>query len=294
MEFIPAKQILSSYQQNNNWFATNYTMNIYKGCCHGCIYCDSRSSCYQVENFDTVRAKKDALMLLEKELRGKRNKGVVGTGAMSDPYNPFEKKYKLTRGALELLCHHRFGVAIATKSPLIERDIDILSEMKKHTPVLVKITITTSDDNLAKKIEPNVALPSRRLEVISQLSKAGIYTGILLMPVLPFIEDSDENIRDILHLAKENGSRFVFPLFGLTLRDNQREYFFEQLDQHFPGMKQKYISEFKNAYECRSNRANQLWQLLKYECDQLSIIYKMQEIIQSYQGKYKNEQLSLF
>lgn len=294
MEFIPAKQILSSYQKNNSWFGTNYTMNIYRGCCHGCIYCDSRSSCYQIENFDTVRAKKDALILLENELRSKRKKGVVATGSMSDPYNPFEKKYKLTRGALEILYRHHFGVAIATKSHLIERDIDILSEMKNHAPVIVKMTITTLDDTLAEKIEPNVALPSKRLEVISQFSKEGVYAGILLMPVLSFIEDNEENIKEIIYRAKEHGVQFIYPFFGVTLRDNQRDYFFSQLDQYFYGIKKEYIHEFKNAYECRSKREVQLWQMFKSECDRLKVVYKMPDIIKAYQSKYQNEQLSLF
>lgn len=294
MELISAKQILSSYQQNNNWFGTNYTINLYKGCCHGCIYCDSRSACYQIEDFDTVRGKRDALNLLEKELRGKRKKGVVGMGAMSDPYNPFEKQYKLTRGALELFYHYGFGMTITTKSDLIERDKDILKEMKYKLPVLVKFTVTTADDVLAKKIERNAPPPSRRFEVIKKLSQEGIYTGILLMPVLPFLEDSDENIKAVINQAKEYDARFIYPFFGVTLRDNQREYFFEQLDHHFPGLKQQYIAEFRNSYICHSKRSRQLWQLFKEECDRAGILYRMQDIIAAYQNGYENEQLSLF
>ncbi|MEI6578779.1 MAG: radical SAM protein, partial [Eubacteriales bacterium] len=150
MEFIPAKTIISGYAQGNVWFGSNYNMNIYKGCCHGCIYCDSRSECYRVENFDTVRAKENALATIERELKSKRKTGVIGTGAMSDPYNPFEKEHELTRGALALINRYRFGVAIATKSDLVARDIDILKEISKHSPVLIKLTVTAADDALCK------------------------------------------------------------------------------------------------------------------------------------------------
>jgi DNA repair photolyase len=219
MKFIPTKTILSGYESGNNWFGKNYTMNIYKGCCHGCIYCDSRSECYGVENFDEVRAKENALALLQRELRAKRRAGVIGTGAMSDPYNPFEKKYRLTRDALELI-HNvpRFGISIATKSDLIIRDLDVLTSIKRHSPVLVKLTITTADDALGKKIEPNVAESSRRFSVIKELSDNGIFSGILLMPVLPFLEDHENNISEIIRLAYEHGAKFIYPAFGVTLR----------------------------------------------------------------------------
>ena len=234
MQFIPAKTLLSGYMSGNSWFGYHYNMNIYKGCCHGCIYCDSRSECYRVEHFDTVRAKKNALELLEGELRTKRKTGVIGTGAMSDPYNPFEKEYGLTRGALEAIDAHRFGIGIATKSNLVTRDIDVLSRIQRHSPVLIKITITAVDDDLGKKIEPHVPLSSQRFEAIRDLSRAELCAGILLMPVLPFITDTKENILGIVERARENGARFIYPAFGVTLRANQREYFYDRLEERFP------------------------------------------------------------
>lgn len=294
MEFIIAKTIISGYAANNSWFGNNYNMNIYKGCCHGCIYCDSRSECYQVDDFDRVRAKENALSLIARELKSKRRKGVIGTGAMSDPYNPLEKKYGLTRGALELINVHRFGVSIATKSPLITRDGDILKTTKNHSPVLVKITITTADDDLAKKIEPNVAAPSERFTAIKELVQNGIFVGILLMPVLPFLEDNEDNVRRIIHLAHQSGAKFIYPAFGVTLRQNQRDWYYQKLDQHFPGLKQKYIYQFGNSYQCLSPKAKTLWQLLQKECNQLGILYKMEDIISGYQEGYGENQLSLF
>ncbi len=294
MNFVPAKTIISGYAQNNMWFGCNYNMNIYKGCCHGCIYCDSRSECYCVENFDEVRAKENALAIIERELKSKRKKGVVGTGAMSDPYNPLEKEYKLTRGALELINRYGFGVAIATKSDLVLRDIDVLKEISKHSPVLVKITITTADDALCRKIEPHAALSSQRFEAIRKLSEAGINPCVLLMPVLPFIEDNEENIRQIVGLAHENGARFIFPAFGVTLRQNQREWFFARLDELFPSVKTKYIESFGNAYECHSPKSKELWKLFQCECMKAGIIYKMEEIIRAYKEGYSDGQLSLF
>ena len=223
MEFIKAKTIVSGYSSNEQWFGNNYNMNIYKGCCHGCIYCDSRSECYGIEDFDRVRAKK-MLWIIARDLKSKRKTGVVGMGAMSDPYNPFEKEYELTRGALKLIHKYGFGVSIATKSDLIVRDIDLLKSIQTHSPVLAKITITTCDDALCKKIEPNVALSSKRFEAIKKLSDHGIFVGILLMPVLPFIEDNEENIMGIIHLAHKSGAKFIYPAFGVTLRQNQRDW----------------------------------------------------------------------
>lgn len=295
MEFIKAKTIISGYTANNTWwFGTNYNMNIYRGCCHGCIYCDSRSECYQVENFDEVRAKENAITIIAPELKSKRRTGVIGTGAMSDPYNPFEKEYCLTRGALELINNHGFGASIATKSDLITRDLDLLKAIQIHSPVLIKITITTGNDDLCKKIEPNVALSSKRFAVINELSKQGIFTGILLMPVLPFLQDNEENIKSIIHLAHESGTKFIYPAFGVTLRQNQRNWYYKKLDEQFPNLKQKYINQFRNAYECHSPKAEILWQLFQEECEKLGILYKMEDIIKGYKQGYGDNQLSLF
>ncbi len=294
MDYIPAKTIISGFTADNSWFGHNYNMNIYKGCSHGCIYCDSRSECYRVENFDQVRAKEDALALIERELKSKRKKGVIGTGAMSDPYNPFEKELKLTRGALELINRYQFGISIATKSDLVLRDIDILKEISRHSPVLIKITITTSDDELCKKIEPNVAQSSNRFAAISKLSENGIFAGILLMPVLPFIEDSEENILSITKLAHESGAKFIYPAFGVTLRQNQREWYFKKLDELFPDLKEKYIKHYGNSYECRSLRAKELWGVFKNQCNREGILYKMEDIIKAYKKGHGVIQLSLF
>lgn len=294
MKFVPAKTIISGYAANNSWFGNNYNMNIYKGCCHGCIYCDSRSECYRVENFDEVRAKENALVLIERELKSKRKTGVIGMGAMSDPYNPFEKELKLTRGALELINRYRFGVSIATKSDLITRDINILKAISIHSPVLIKITITTANDALCKKIEPNAAAPSARFAVIKKLSEEGIFSGILLMPVLPFIEDNEENINSIIKLAHENGAKFIYPAFGVTLRQNQREWYYNNLDKYFPSIKEKYIAHFGDSYKCLSPKAKELWSLFQNECDRYGILYKMNDIVKDYKHGYGDAQLSLF
>lgn len=289
----PAKTILSGYQKNG-WFGTDYSMNLYRGCCHGCIYCDSRSECYRIDDFDTVRAKENALPLLRDELRRKMKPGVVMTGAMSDPYNPFEKEEKLTRHALELLDAYGFGAAIATKSDLIVRDIDVLSDIARHSPVLCKVTVTTCDDELAAKIEPRAPSPSARLEAIRRLSGAGLFTGVLLMPVLPFLEDSDDSVLSLVERAADSGARFIYPAFGVTLRQNQRQYYFERLDERFPGMKERYIARYGTRYSCVSPRAKQLWALFTDRCREHGLLYKMQDIVSAYRQGYSTEQLRLF
>lgn len=294
MEFVPAKSILSGYREQNPWFGINYNFNIYRGCSHGCIYCDSRSECYHVEDFDRVRAKQDALIILEKELRGKRRRGVAGSGAMSDPYNPLEEEYKLTRGALALLNAYGFGAAICTKSSLVARDSDLLQRIAAHSPVLVKVTVTTADDELCAKLEPHAPSASERFRAIRELSGKGIYTGILLMPVLPFIEDSKENILQIVRLGAESGARFIFPAFGVTLRQNQRDWFFKKLDESFPGLKQKYITRFGDAYACSSPMAKELCRCFKDACSSAGIVYGMQDIVKGYTSGYSQNQLSFF
>jgi DNA repair photolyase len=295
MNFIPAKTIISGYSNTNGgWFGHNYNMNIYKGCCHGCIYCDSRSDCYHIDNFDEVRAKDNTLSIIEHDLKSKRKTGVIATGSMSDPYNPREKEYCLTRGALELINTHHFGVSIYTKSDLIRRDIDILRKIKTHSPVIINITITTFDDELCKKIERNVAISSKRFAAVRDLCDNGIFAGILLTPVLPFLEDNDENVRGLIRLAYENGAKFIYPSFGVTLRRNQRAWYYKKLDESFPAIKDKYIKQYGNDYECPSPRTSELWQLFKSECDKYGLLYRMEDIIEGYTHGYGSTQLSLF
>lgn len=295
MKYIPAKTIVTK-TKSSEWFGIDYNMNIYKGCCHGCIYCDSRSDCYQIEDFDQVRAKENALMVIRDDLRRKVKTGVVGTGAMSDPYNPFEKKLELTRHALELVDAFGFGAAIATKSTLMQRDADILESIKEHSPVLCKVTVTTVDDELAKKVEPRVAVSSERLDMIANLSGRGIFTGILLMPVLPFLEDSEENIRGVVKAAHEAGARFIYAAFGMTLRNNQREWYFDRLEELYPGqgLPELYGRTYGNRYECHSPKAKLLWKLFTEECKKYGILYEMKDIIHAYKRGYEVTQMSLF
>ena len=230
---IPARSIVIK-NKSTAWFGTRYTMNIYRGCSHGCIYCDSRSECYGVQDFDTVRVKSDALAVIRNDLRSKTQSGVVTTGSMSDPYNPFEKELQLTRHALELLDAYGFGAAVATKGTLITRDADILREIASHSPVLCKITVTTCDDVLAAKLEPRAPSSSARLAAVEKLAGQGIFTGILLMPVLPFLEDTPDGVRRLVRAAYNAGARFVYPAFGVTLRQNQRAYFSGQAGRAVP------------------------------------------------------------
>lgn len=294
MRLIPAKTVISKNKSPDSWFGHDYNMNLYKGCCHGCIYCDSRSDCYRVENFDEVRAKEKALEIVNLELKARKKNGIVGTGAMSDPYNPFERKYKLTRGALELLNTHGFGVALATKSDLVVRDIDVLKSIAEHSPVCIKITITTCDDELCRKVEPYTASAAARFEAVEKLADSGLFCGILLMPVLPFINDNAENITNIVKKASEAGARFIFPMFGVTLRQNQRDYYYQQLDKHFPGLKRKYQTLYGDSYVCRSVDANRLYGLFTELCESYGILYNMPDIISAYKMKNKNTQISLF
>ncbi|KAB3529174.1 SPL family radical SAM protein [Alkaliphilus serpentinus] len=292
MELISAKKILSNWSDGSSWFGSNYGMNIYKGCSHGCIYCDSRSECYRVERFDEVRAKENVLQLLEQELMSKRRKGIVANGAMSDPYNPQEAKYKLTRASLELLDKYGFGGSLLTKSNLILRDLDILQKIRSHSPMIVKFTITTFDDSLCKKVEPKVSVTSKRLDALEKIASAGLFTGILLWPLLPFINDTEENIEAIVEAAAHKGASFVAPMFGVTLRQNQRVYFYQQLDKLFPGVKEKYIKTYGYSYECYSINQDKLYKTFKALCKKHGLIYKMSDIRRALIKPYETQQIS--
>ncbi len=293
MGWIPAKTIVTR-SKSTGWFGGEYNMNLYRGCCHGCIYCDSRSDCYGIDKFDRVRAKENALEIVRNDLRRKAKTGVVMTGAMSDPYNPFEKDLELTRHALELVSAYGFGVGVATKSELILRDIDIFREIKEESPVLLKITITTADDALSQLIEPGAPASSRRFEVVRELSEAGLFTGVLLMPVLPFLEDSLENVLSIVEQAAESGARFIYPAFGMTLRQGQREHYYQKLDKLFPGLSEQYRRRFGSRYWCGSPQAEKLWNPFSAACDSRGILYRMPEIIRAYRMGYGDRQLKLF
>jgi DNA repair photolyase len=252
---IEAKTLLSTAKTPDPWFGIKYTMNLYRGCQHRCIYCDSRSECYRIEDFDgEVLVKANALDLLRKELKRKRVKGYVGTGSMNDPYMPLEREVGLTRGALEILAEHAFPTHILTKSDLVLRDAALLAEIdgaaaSPHSAgAVISFTITTADDDLARQLEPGAPSPTRRFAALAELAKQGRRTGVMLMPILPFLEDSPENVAEVVRRAAESGARHVVPGFGVTLRDRQREHFYRELDARFPGVRAQYERSFGSRY----------------------------------------------
>ena len=226
------------YTESKGILTAKNGMNLYRGCSHGCIYCDSRSKCYQfTHDFEDIEVKSNALVLLEDALRRKRKKCMIGTGSMTDPYVPLEKELEHVRKTLMLVERYGFGFTVITKSDLILRDLDLLKRINEKTKCVVQMTLTTYDEELCKKIEPGVCTTRRRFEVLKAMRDAGIPTVVWLCPVLPFINDTEENLRGILNYCVEAGVRGVLCFgMGLTLRDGNREYFYEQLDRLFPGM----------------------------------------------------------
>ncbi len=280
-----------SRTKSDEWFGAEYNMNIYRGCNHGCIYCDSRSACYRIEDFDKVRAKADAIAIIHADLERKRRKGVIATGGMSDPYNPMERELELTRAALAEVERFRFGLAVATKSDLVCRDADMLVAIKKHAPVIVKITITTPDDALADNLEPGAPSPTRRFQALRTMADRGIFCGVLLMPVLPFVTDSPENLLGVIRNAAECGARFVYPWLGMTLREGQREHYYQELARLFPELVARYEKRYGSRYDCSIPDARACWRLLQTECRRLGILCEMPDIVHAYQDV---KQLRLF
>ncbi|MBP1561658.1 MAG: radical SAM protein [Oscillospiraceae bacterium] len=295
MDTISAKTILQK-NKSTDWFGSEYNMNLYKGCCHGCVYCDSRSDCYRIDDFERVRAKENCLQILRDELRRKVRTGIIGTGAMSDPYNPFEETELLTRHSLELIDAFEFGAMVLTKSALITRDTDVLCSIAEHSPVLCQMTVTAADDSLSRLVEPNVSVSSERFEALAKMSENGLFTGIVMTPILPFIEDNEDNILRILRMAKECGVRSVYPMFGVTVRAGQREYFYSKLEENFPGsgIAERYAKTYGERYVCTSPSVKRLWKIFTEECEKLGLIYDMREIISAYKLGYGDSQLTFF
>ena len=290
MHFVDAKGILTG---NSGY----YGMNVYRGCTHGCIYCDSRSSCYQFTHlFEDVEVKQNAPELLEKELKSKRRKCMIGTGSMSDPYMHCEEKLFLTRKCLEIILKYGFGAAVLTKSDRILRDIDLLDEINRSAKCVVQMTLTTYDDNLCRIVEPNVCNTKRRIQVLEEMRERGIPTVVWLTPILPFLNDTEENIAAILEECVRVGVKgIVCYNMGLTLRDGDREYYYAALDKYFPGMKEKYRKRYGNAYELPSPNAGNLMKILYEICSKNEILSKPEECfryIQEFPDKFT--QMSLF
>lgn len=282
MHFVNAKGILSP--QNG--------MNLYRGCTHGCIYCDSRSRCYHMDHdFEDIEVKENAIELLEKALRSKRKKCMIGTGAMTDPYIPLELEFGNVRKALELIYKYGFGVTLQTKSDRILRDLDLLSRINKLTKCVVQMTLTTYDDDLCRKIEPNVCVTSERVRVLKILRDSGIPTVVWLCPILPFINDTEENIAGIMDYCTDAKVYGVICFgMGLTLREGNREYFYRQLDRCFPGLKDRYIYEYGSQYEVRSRNHESLMKLFRDKCDGSGIKYDIEEIF-TYLNKFEEKNI---
>lgn len=267
---ITAKSILSHSRNPDPWFGIKYGMNLYRGCQHQCIYCDSRSECYRIDDFAEILVKENAIELLWRELESKRVKGTVGLGAMNDPYMPVEAELRMTRQALEVIAQMRFPVHVITKGALVTRDTDLLSQIS-HVFATVTFSVTTADDSLAAKLEPGASRPSERFAAMRTLADHGVACGVAMMPVLPFIEDADENILAIVDAAHRSGATYVLPAIGLTQRTGQREYFHRELDRLFPGVRRRYVAEFGDRYECPSPRAGELERLCRRRCGELGL-----------------------
>ena len=284
MRTLEAKSII---QSSGNF-------NLIRGCTHGCIYCDSRSECYNVGPFEDIAVKENAIALLNKELSSLRSTKMFRTGGMSDPYVHAEKSMRLMEKTLKAFKAHRQGISVLTKSDLILRDMELYQSINRLTKAIVQLTITTPHDAIAKIIEPSVALPSRRFEVLKAFSDEGITTGIWMTPLLPFITDIPDDVRLIVKKAKEAGVSFI-RVFGMgtTMRDGSREYFYKKLDEHYPGLKEKYKKTFGQSYICDSPNSDELWRVFKEVCEKEDILYKHEDIDALFNLNHTS-QLSLF
>lgn len=289
MHFVKVKGVLSA--QNG--------MNLYRGCQHGCIYCDARSLCYQMNHaFEDIEVKENGLELLEAALRSRRRPCMIGTGAMSDPYTPLERELRYTRRALELIEKYGFGVTVLTKSDRILEDFDLLCRINGRTKAVVQMTLTTMDERLSRIIEPGVCTTKDRLEVLRKFRDAGVPTVVWICPILPFLNDTPENIAGIVNACGDAGVRGIINFgMGLTLREGNREYFYARLDRHFPGLKERYIRTYGNAYDVPSPDQDALLKLFHERCEKYGIWHDNDQIFRYmsiFEEKEEARQLSFF
>ncbi len=272
---IRAKLLLSDVGQPDRLYGRRYNMNLYRGCQHRCIYCDSRSECYRIQNFDgEVLAKTNAIELLKKELARKFVRGTIGTGSMNDPYQPAEARLNLVGQALAVIADAGFPVHIITKSDMVLKDLDTLCRINEQYAA-VSFTITTADDGLGKQVEPGAPAVSARLKAMRVLADHGIYTGVTMVPILPFIEDDEENIEGIVRKAHEHGAAYIIPVFGVTLRDRQRVYFYDRLDESFPGLRARYQEAYGWRYYCAAPNTSGLSRCFAELCHEYDIANRM-------------------
>ena len=272
------------------------SVNLYRGCTHGCIYCDSRSSCYQINHdFENIEVKRNAPQIFEEQLRKKRKPCIISTGSMCDSYIHLEEELQIMRQCLLLIEKYGFGVSILTKSARILRDLDILKAINKKAKCIVQMTLTTYDEDLCRIIEPNVSTTRERFHVLEIMRGAGIPTAVWICPVLPFINDTEENLRGLMgYCVKAKINALISFCFGTTMRDGSREYFYKQLDRHFPGVKQKYIEKFGDEYACYSDGGLRLREITKEICREHGIAYKGEEISDLFRFETQGQQLSIF
>ena len=271
-------------------------MNLYRGCTHGCIYCDSRSKCYHMEHaFEDVEVKENAIVLLENALKRKRLKCMLSTGSMTDPYIPLEDEFSSVRKALSLAYKYGFGFTLITKSNRVLKDLDLLKAINDKTKCVVQMTLTTYDEDLCKKIEPNVISSTRRFEVIRKLRENGIYTGVLMTPVLPFLTDTEDNILNMIVKSKEVDAKFIYTRMGMTLKTNQKDYYYKALDILYPGLKEDYMAVYGKKNICNTLQFRHLMELFLKKCSENHILTDMDAIIADYKKEIpQNEQMSLF
>lgn len=289
MHYVTSKGILSA--KNG--------INLYRGCSHGCIYCDSRSKCYHMDHeFEDIEVKENAIELLEDALKRRRRKCMIGTGSMTDPYIPLEIEIGNVRKALFLIYEYGFGVTLITKSSRILRDLDLLKKINDKTKCVVQMTMTTYDESLCRKIEPNVSTTYERFEALKKFRDAGIPTVVWLSPILPYINDTEENINGILDMCIEAEVYGIICFgMGVTLREGNREYFYKQLDSEFPGVKDKYIQQYGNQYIIESSSNNKLMDLFNKKCSENRIVHNNEQIFQflnTFEEKQKDIQLNLW
>ena len=287
------------YRQVKSILSPNNGMNLYRGCSHGCIYCDSRSDIYQINHdFEDIEVKENALELLKKSLKNKRQKVMIGTGSMSDPYMPIEKRLEYTRNALKLIYKYGHGFTCITKSDLILRDLELIKKINENTKAVVQMTLTTADEDLCKILEPNVCTTKRRVEVLEILNENDIPTVVWLCPILPFINDNEDNINQILDYCIDANVKAILCFeMGLTLRDGNRQYFYNKLDESFPGMKQKYIRHFKSNYHIPSPNNVKLMKIFNQKTVQAGIMTNTDEIfayLHEFPKKETTKQSKLF
>ena len=287
------KTIINKLKYIDSWFWCRYTINPYSGCEHACVYCDARSEKYYLhpDLDNVVYVKTNVKQMLDKRLKNARTllPDVVGLGGVCDAYQPAEAEYKNARNILEVLYKYKYPVFMVTKSTMVMRDLDLYSKMAEEYYSTITFTITSFDEEIVNFLEPHASPSKERIEALKDIKEKHpkIQTGVCFMPIVPYFEDSDENLEDVISQTKKANCDFILFAPGMSLRDSQAQFFIRKLkDSKYSNLLKKMLDLYKGEMHPNSDYVSKIHNKLVALCKQYELPCRAKRFIPNDYRKY--------